>query len=101
MTGITSRIIQSGLLPLLRNASTTSSRLRIFIRFWPLAVLSSTRSFFPIASAENSLSSSLIASAPIPALKPLPCFSRNSRYSASVSSCFFARPLMLFGSVTT
>src|SRR5207247_115097 len=38
MTGVTSRIIHSGLLPLLRNASTTSRRLRIFMRFWPEAL---------------------------------------------------------------
>ncbi len=42
-----------------------------------------------------------MASAPMPARKPLPCFSRSSRYSVSLSSCPRVSPLTSPGSMTT
>ncbi len=79
MTGITSRIIQYGWLPLLRNASTTFSRFAYLIFFWTevsVFILSrrSTASF----STSTRFSSSLIASAPI-AQRSLLYFSRSCR----------------------
>ena len=105
MTGITSRIIHSGLLWLRRKASTTSSRLTARARFWPSVSrsrsfsASSAISFFSfslMASRSSSISISLTASAPMPARKlPAPQRASISRYLASViSSCFF-RPVSL------
>ena len=71
MTGITSRIIQFGLLPLLRNASTTFSRLAYFKRFCSEgSCFIFSRSSVESSSMSTRFSNSLIASAPIMALKP-------------------------------
>src|SRR5207302_5549349 len=71
MTGITSRIIQLGLLPLLRNASTTFKRLAYLRRFCSEdSFFIFSRSSLESTSISTRFSSSLIASAPIMALKP-------------------------------
>jgi len=92
ITGITSIIIHSGLLPLFKNASQTSKRR---IRLRRLAKLFSllTASLNSLANSSTfiSLSSSLIASAPIPTRKVSPNSSSFSTYSASDRSCFFTR----------
>ncbi|MPN35887.1 hypothetical protein SDC9_183389 [bioreactor metagenome] len=84
MTGMTSRIIHSGLFSESRRASMTSSLLTIRIFFCPDA----SRSFFLISSdkAMRSIwvSSSRIASAPMAALNPVPNFSFASLYCCSV-----------------
>ncbi len=93
MTGITSIIIHSGRLPEVRNASTTSSLLMILARFCPVesasALLSSVESF----SRLMALSSSWMASAPIPTRKPPvpPYFSTSSLYSFSDRTCLYCR----------
>ncbi len=99
MTGITSRIIQLGSLFDLRKASTTSRRRIARILRWPETVRSSWRSSPDSLSRSRSSSSFLTASAPIPALNWLPYFSRYSRYSFSVRSCF-SMSGVLPGSVT-
>ena len=83
MTGRTSMIIHSGLLPEMRKASTTSRRLTIRAFFWPEASLSSARSWAESCSRSMSCSSFLTASAPMPASKSSSYFSRISRYSFS------------------
>ena len=89
MTGTTSRIIHSGLLPLVRKASTTSRRLMMRWRFWPSlsrrvsrseSSLSSARSSSASASRSMSQSISRTASAPMP--------TRNSQ-PFSCACCFF------------
>ncbi len=68
MTGITSRIIHSGLLPLLRKASTTFRRLANLIFFWTeFSVRIFSRSSTASCSTSTRRSSSLIASAPMEA----------------------------------
>ncbi len=91
ITGITSRIIHSGRFPELRNASTTSRRRTALIRRCPVESRISARSSSLSFSRSMSSSRRLTASAPIPAVKRLPYFSRYSRYSVSLSSCFFAK----------
>ncbi len=91
ITGITSSIIHSGRLPDLRNASTTSRRRVARMRRWPEVSLISLRKLSACDSRSISSSSFLIASAPIPALNPFWYFSRYSRYSLSLSSCFLAK----------
>ncbi len=61
-----SRIIHSGLFPLLRNASTTLSRLANLIFFWTeVSVFIRSRSSSESSSTSTRRRSSLIASAPI------------------------------------
>ena len=101
MTGITSMMIHSGLLPLLRNASMTSSRLIAFARFCPEELSISARSSPSSLTRSSCIRSSLMASAPIPALNAFaPNFSCASRYSLSVKSCLYCRSVVP-GSVTT
>ncbi|GBD30318.1 hypothetical protein HRbin32_01421 [bacterium HR32] len=100
MTGITSSTIHSGRFPLLRKASTTSRRLRILIRFCPLLPRSSARRRLDSSSRSSSMRSSLTASAPMPARKRPPDFSRSSRYSFSVRICFFCSSFTSPGSMT-
>ena len=83
MTGRTSIIIHSGLLPLWRKASTTSRRLTSLAFFWPPAEASSSRSLTDSSSQSICCSSFLMASAPMPASKSSSYFSRMSRYSRS------------------
>ena len=67
---MTSSIIQSGLLPLLRNASITRRRLAAFLRLASeVAVAISVRRFRASTTGSMRLRSSLIASAPMPAVK--------------------------------
>ena len=101
MTGITVRMIHSGRLPLLMNASTTSSRLMALARFCPEEAAISSRSSCSSALRSSWQSSSRMASAPMPALKALgPYCSCASRYSLSVSTCLYCR-FVSPGSVTT
>ena len=90
-TGITSRIIHSGLFPLLRNASRTFSRLANLIRFCRLgSVFIFSRSSSESFSTSTLRKSSLIASAPMPA-RNFPRFSFCSSRSFSsgrISFCF-------------
>ena len=73
ITGITFKIIHSGLLPLFLKASTTSRRRIALILFWPLVECNSLRNSSLKASRSRPRSNSCIASAPIPTLKaPLP-----------------------------
>ena len=66
MTGMTSRIIHSGWLPLLRKASTTFSRLAYLIFFWTeFSVRMRSRRSQASSSTSTRLSSSLMASAPM------------------------------------
>ena len=58
MTGMTFKIIHSGLFPESRNASTTSRRLTIRARFWPVAAASSSRRFLCSCSRSISAKSS-------------------------------------------
>ena len=85
ITGTTSRIIHSGLLPEVFNASITSSLLTILIFFCPALSFN-----FFLISAESSTKSilarsSLTASAPMAALKLLPNLSLASLYCCSVN----------------
>lgn len=91
ITGITSRIIHSGRSPDFRKASTTSRRRIARTLRCPLLSRSSTRSSSLNLSISICSSSSLIASAPIPARKRVPYCSFNSRYSDSVSSCLLLK----------
>ena len=68
ITGITVRIIHSGLLPDSRNASTTSNLLITRARFCPVALLSSAFSSAASFSRSISRSNFWIASAPMPTL---------------------------------
>ena len=90
MTGRTSIIIHSGLLPLCLKASTTSSLLTSFAFFWPPAVASSSRSLTESSSQSICCSRVLMASAPMPAAKSSSYFSRMSRYSRSESIWHFS-----------
>ena len=102
MTGRTSKIIHSGRLPLLRNASMISMRLTARRRFCPeefssITFLSSALSL----SRSTAMSSSLMASAPMPVLnEPAPNCSSFSIFSRSVMTCFMARSVVP-GSSTT
>ena len=79
ITGITSRIIHSGLLPLLRNASTTLSRLANLIFFWTeFSVRIRSRRSTASLSTSMRFRSSLMASAPI-AQRSFQYFSRSWR----------------------
>ncbi len=79
MTGIASRIIHSGLFPLLRKASTTLSRLANLIFFWTeVSVFIRSRRSSASSSTSTRRSSSLIASAPIEQRRR-GCFSRSTR----------------------
>ena len=89
ITGTTSIIIQEGLLPDLRKASTTSNRLIARIFLCPLEEFNSARRSTLILSRSSSSKSCFIASAPIPTLKLLPYLTLYSRNSFSVKSCFF------------
>ncbi len=72
MTGMTSRIIHSGLLFEARNFSISSMRLRSLLSaFAPLAIILS-RSSSAIVSMSTLSSSVRMASAPIPAVKDMP-----------------------------
>jgi hypothetical protein len=101
MTGTTVSIIHSGLLPLSRNASTTFSRLAIFLR---LASELTSRISWRRVSASWMMSSwrsrPRIASAPMPASNASPP-SSSSRlpYCSSVRSSQRSRPES-FGSMT-
>ncbi len=81
MTGMTSSIIQSGLLPDSRKASTTLSRLAIFLRF-----ASEVASFISLRSCSESpctsiwRSSASTASPPMPAEKASSPSSSRSRW---------------------
>ena len=79
ITGSTSMIIHVGSLLDLRNDSTTSRRLMMRSFFCPEASFSSARRFSESSSRLISCRSSLIASAPMPALKSSSYFSRMSR----------------------
>ncbi len=91
MTGSTSRIIQVGLALERRKSSTTLSRLIAFCLRWPLATRDSSRSRYISWSRSIRPSSSLIASAPMPAWKARPKRSWKSRYWVSVRSCLTCR----------
>ena len=66
MTGMASRIIHSGWLPLLRKASTTLSRLANFTFFWTeVSVRMRSRRSTASCSTSMRFSSSLMASAPM------------------------------------
>ena len=79
MTGITSRIIHSGWLPLLRKASTTFSRLAYLIFFWTeFSVRMRSRRSTASFSTSTRRRSSLMASAPM-AARILGYFSRSCR----------------------
>ena len=91
ITGSTSMIIHSGLLPEIRKASTTSRRLTMRAFFWPEASFSSARSWLDSSSRSMSCSSFFTASAPMPASKSSSYFSRMSRYSFSERIWFLAR----------
>ena len=84
-------IIHSGLLPELRKASTTSSRLMILARFWPVDVLPepclSSSESFSRSIALQQLLDRLGAHSHTEAAVP-PYFSTASRYSFSDSTCF-------------
>ena len=99
---MTSRIIHSGRLPLLRNASTTFSRLAYFKRF---CIDVSFRILSRISRARWSTSTrariSLIASAPMPAVNWSAYCSWSSRYWSSVSICRSSIPGTSPGSMTT
>ena len=92
MTGTTSNTIQAGLLPDLRNASTTFSRLMALARACSEVVLENC-AFNSALKASRSISSSrvLSASAPILAAKRSSNFSRLSWYSSSVNVSIFLR----------
>ena len=99
ITGITSRIIHSGLLPESLSASITSSLLTILIFFCPEASFS-----FFLKSAESSSRSMsdrsfLIASAPMPASNLYPNCSFASLYCCSLNISLYPRPVSP-GSVT-
>ena len=100
ITGTTSRIIHSGRLPEIRNASTTSKRFRIRTRFCPEAVASSSLSSLDNWSRSISSKSFLMASAPMLASKSSSYFSRISRYSFSVRNCILVSSRAEPGSVT-
>ena len=85
ITGITSRIIHSGLFPESLSASMTSSLLTTLVFFWPEASLSTSLSSADSFSRSMSSRSFLTASAPIPAEKVLPYCSLASLYCCSVS----------------
>ena len=91
MTGSTSMIIHSGLLPERRKASTTSRRLTMRAFFWPEASFSSARSWVESCSRSICCSSFFTASAPMPASKSSSYFSRMSRYSFSERIWFLDR----------
>ena len=99
MTGSTSIIIHSGLLPEMRKASTTSRRLTMRAFFWPEAFRSSAWSWAESCSRSMSESSFFTASAPMPAWKSSSYFSRMSRYSFSERIWFLMRGVSP-GSVT-
>ena len=69
ITGTASRIIHSGRFSLVVNALTTLSRLIARCCFWPFEVRIVSRRNAASASRSRSLSSSRIASAPMPPLK--------------------------------
>ena len=101
MTGIVSRIIHSGLLPLLRNASTTFSRFANLIFFWTdVSVFIRSRSSSESSSTSTRLRRSLIASAPI-AARIRGYFSRSWRYRSSETSSWFFSSGQSPGSMTT
>ena len=101
ITGTTSKIIHSGLLWDLRNASTTSSRLMARRRFCPEKSLTSFFSCSLVASRSTALSSSFTLSAPMPTRNAsLPYFSSASRSSLSLITCLYVR-FVLPGSSTT
>ena len=83
ITGISVRIIHSGLVPAVRNASITSILLTSLAAFCEVVVASSALSFSSSASRSTLLKSSRIASAPIPTLNSSPYWSYNSLYSCS------------------
>ena len=101
ITGRTVKIIHSGLFPDLRKDSTTFNRFTsFFFLVSETEVIISARSSSYSFSRSISSSNCLIASAPIPATKPLePYCSRASSYSSSVSKSFFFRGVS-FGSST-
>ena len=72
ITGITSRIIQSGRLPERRKADVTRRRLTARLWRWPLAVSITCLSSSASASRSTCMSSSRTASAPVPPLKYTP-----------------------------
>ena len=90
ITGRTSKIIQDGSFPELRNASNTSRRLIARVRRCPCAVFNSSFKKSTSLSKSMSCSSFLIASAPIAAWNVLPYRSRYARYSFSESNCFLS-----------
>ncbi|MPN02353.1 hypothetical protein SDC9_149569 [bioreactor metagenome] len=101
ITGMTVRMIHSGLLPLEINASTTSRRLIAFARFWPEALSISSRSSFSSFGRSSWVSSSRMDSAPMPARNALePYCSCASRYSLSVKICLYCSAVWP-GSITT
>ena len=100
-TGSTSRIIHSGRLPLMRNASTISRRLMARRRFWLVLLAMICLSSSLSLSRSISMRSSLMASAPMPTLKSSGLYlSSSSRYSLSVMTCFLVISVTLPGSST-
>ncbi len=91
ITGITVKIIHSGLLPDSRKASITSRRLIILALFCPEEPLSSAFSSTDSSSRSMLISSSIIDSAPIPARNESPYLLLASWYSASDNTCFCCR----------
>ena len=84
---MTSSTIHSGSLPESRKFSTISMRFRSLLSLLiPFSII--LRRSSPASASRSSDSSSVrIASAPMPAVKPIACRSRASRYSSSVRSC--------------
>ena len=87
ITGITSKIIHSGLLPEFLNASKTSNLLTIFAFFCPVASNNSDFNCSASFSTSMSISNSLIASAPIPTRNFPPNSSYASLNSFSDNTC--------------
>ncbi len=93
ITGITVKIIHSGLFFDSRKASITSRRFIILALFCPEEFLSSDLSSVDSSSRSMLIKSSIIDSAPIPARNELPNLLLASWYSASVSTCFCWSPV--------
>ena len=102
ITGTTSRIIHSGLLLDLRNESTTLSRLaNLSFLAAEVSVRIFSRSSTASVSTCTRLSSSLIASAPICALKRVKPYSSRALRNWSSFSSWFCLSSVSPGSTTT
>jgi len=88
ITGITDRIIHSGLFPDFLNPNTSLSRFASFFAFCLLPVSSSSTRQVSISLSKSIRdNSSWTASAPIPTRKPSGNCERCSVYSSSVNNC--------------